>query len=38
MDGGASVLPRRQGEAEDAQLVIAMLVAVAALPFGASLR
>jgi hypothetical protein len=38
MDGGAPVLPKRRGEAEDAQLVIAMLVAVAASPFGASLR
>jgi hypothetical protein len=38
MDGGAPVLPRRRGEAEDAQLVLAMLVAIAASPFGASLR
>jgi hypothetical protein len=36
--GGTPVLPRRRGEAEDAQLVLAMLVAVAASPFGASLR
>jgi hypothetical protein len=38
MDGDAPVLPRRWEEAEDAQLDIAVLVMVAASPFGASLR